>query len=84
MPTHTYDFTPGDTAYAVIDNDCIREVLVLQYTFETYLTELDTLVEEGEYVVKFTKEESTAFVLPTNLYATPADALAAVEAYLLA
>ena len=82
MATHTYDFVPGDTAYAVIDTDCVKEVVVLQYTFETYTDGNGAAQEEGEYLVKYANKMQTAFVLPTNMYATSTDALNAVDALL--
>jgi len=82
MATHTYDFVPGDTAYAVINNDCVKKVLVLQYTFETYLTS-PIPASIGEYVVKYENEEKTDFVLPENLFATASEALAQIDLNLM-
>jgi len=82
MLTHEYDFEPGDIAYAVINNDCVKKVMVLQYTFETYLTSSDPATV-GEYVVKYTDEDVTGFVIPENLFPTADEALAQIDLNLM-
>jgi hypothetical protein len=82
MATHTYDFEPGDIAYAVINNDCVKKVMVLQYTFETYLTS-SAPATVGEYVVKYDEEDATGFVTPENLFATASEALAQIDLNLM-
>lgn len=82
MITHTYDFAPGDTAYAVINGDCVKQVMVLQYTFEAYMTS-DSPATVAEYVVKYMNEDKTDYVLPENMYATADEALAQIDLNLM-
>ena len=78
MATHIYDFVPGDITFAIINNDCVKEVTILQYTFETYMVDPDTIIEEGVYIVQFNKEEETAYVSAENLFTDPMEALAEI------
>ena len=83
MFTHEYEFEPGETAFAVIDNDCIKEVVILQYVFETYVGEEEMPVEKTNYLVKIHGEDKTVYVQPGDLYTSTTEALDAVDLHLI-
>jgi hypothetical protein len=82
MITHSYEFAPGERVYVVIDESCVKEATVLQYTFDTYMTEIEPTDVE-KYLVKYANEDMTAIVLPENIFSTADEALAQIDLNLM-
>ena len=69
--TFNYEFEPGDTAFTVAEDACMDEVLVLQLTFVSFLTENGDIGERACYLVKKKVDDTTIKVTPDRIIPPP-------------